>query len=581
METQSKESRSTLLNKLWKYQWEKGYISFADIRTISRELKISISEISGVISFYHFFHTVPQGRYIIYLNTGIVSQMKGYQDVKKAFEKETGAKIGTKDSTGTFSLKETSCIGLCDQEPAALINFRPFVNLTPQKVKKIITALKNKANLDELADKVEDSIRHTLGDKSYFFADYKQGSISKKFLKMDPIDIIEEIKWSELSGRGGAFFPTGLKWDICRKSFSHQKYIICNADEGEPGTFKDRFLLNQRIGLLLEGMTLAAYTVGATKGVIYLRAEYYYLKDKIEKEITSFYENGLLGENILGNENFYFDIRIQMGAGAYVCGEETALIESMEGKRGEPRTKTYFPVKKGYFYKPTVVNNVETYCAAARIIELGAPRFKEMGTSGSTGVKLLSISGDCTYPGIYEIEWGIKISELLTKCGAKDTAFVQWSGPSGYLLAKEDFDKAISKEDYICSGSVMIFNKTRDLFEVMQNFTQFFIDESCGLCTPCRAGNYLVGRQLSKIDKHKARLDDVKDLKKWAHIIKNTSRCGLGKTSNNFLLDAIEKFPDIFKHKLQTTEDIMETEFSLEESLVDYAGYVTKMSKDG
>ena len=166
-------------------------------------------------------------------------------------------------------------------------------------------------------------------------------------------------------------------------------------------------------------------------------------------------------------------------------------------------------------------------------------------------------------------------------CGAKNTRFVQWSGPSGYLLSEEDFDKAISKEDYICSGSVMIFNETRDLFEIMQNFSQFFIDESCGLCTPCRAGNYLVGKRLAKINERKARKEDVYELIKWAKIIKNTSRCGLGKTSNNFILDAIQKFPELFKHKLQSTENTMETEFSLEESLLDYAGIVTKMNQHG
>jgi [NiFe] hydrogenase diaphorase moiety large subunit len=249
-----KESSARLLDKLWQYQMKKGYISGSEIRRIARDLNISIVEVEGVISFYHFFHTEPTGHYTIYLNNSIVSELKGFKEVKEAFEMETGARSGEVDATGTFGFFETSCIGLSDQEPAALINFRPFVNLTPEKVKEIIAALKKREDLDQLADKVKDHVRYTLGDRTVFFKDYQIGKILKKALKMLPGDIIEEMKWSGLSGRGGAFFPTGLKWDICRTGLSFQKYVICNADEGEPGTFKDRLLLNENIGLMLEGM---------------------------------------------------------------------------------------------------------------------------------------------------------------------------------------------------------------------------------------------------------------------------------------------------------------------------------------
>jgi len=577
----SKESRTRLVDKLWKYQLEKGYISRSNIRKIAEELHISIIEVEGVITFYHFFHLKPTGHYTIYLNNSIISELKGYDEVKKAFEKETGTKFGEIDATGTFGLFETSCIGLSDQEPAALINFKPFVNLTAKKVEKIIAALKNRKDLDTLADKVEDHVQYTLGEQSVFFREYKKGKILKKALKMIPGEIVEELKWSGLTGRGGAFFPTGLKWDICRKGLSFQKYVICNADEGEPGTFKDRLLLNSYIGLLLEGMILGGYTVGASKGFIYLRAEYHYLKEKIEKEIQDFYDRGLLGENVLGLEEFDFDIRIQMGAGAYICGEETSLIQSMEGKRGEPRTKTFFPVEKGILYKPTLVNNVETFCAAARIIESGAPSFKDMGTARSSGCKLLSVSGDCDKPGIYEIEWGMTVSELLKLCGAKDTKFIQWSGPSGTLLAAEDFDRQICFEDLVCGGSVMIFNTKRDLWNLLINFSQFFIDESCGLCTPCRAGNYLVGKRLERIRAGKSTKEDLAELKNWAIIIKNTSRCGLGKTSNNFILDAMKKFPEIMESNITKTESLLEKKFNLEESVLDYADFVTKINQDG
>lgn len=577
----AKEGRTKLLDKLWKYQLEDGFVSRSAIKRIADELQIATIQVEGVLSFYHFFHTEPTGRYTIYLNTGAVAVMKGFKAVREAFEKETNTKVGSVDSTGTFGLFETSCIGLCDYEPAALINFRPFINLTPDRVHEIIHALNSRKSVDDIADTVIDRVQHDLGDDSVFFKPYNRGEILQKGLKMMPGDIIEEIKWSGLSGRGGAFYPTGLKWDICRKGLNYQKYIICNADEGEPGTFKDRLLLNNHIGLLLEGMILAGYTVGASKGFIYLRAEYFYLKEKIEAEIEKFHQLGLLGEHILGTDDFDFDVRVQMGGGSYVCGEETALIQSLEGMRGEPRTKIFFPVEKGFNYKPTVVNNVETFCAAARIIDMGGPAYREMGTALSTGSKLFSVSGDCSKPGIYEIMWGTKVSKLLELCGAEDTKFVQWSGPSGTLLNQSDFDRQINNEDMLCGGAVTIFNSSRRVIDVMRNYTSFFIEESCGLCTPCRAGNYLLGKKIKRIRKGKGAYSDLDDLRKWSQIIKKTSRCGLGKTSTNFIIHALEKFPEEIEAELNDNGIELEHEFDINDYTQDYADFAHKMNNHG
>ena len=574
--TKEGRGRTRLLNKLWKFQLEKGFISDADVRRLSRELDIPVVEITGVISFYHFFSRKPRGKFAIYLNNSIVSEIKGFEKVKEAFEKETGTKFGSVDPTGTFGLFETSCIGLSDQEPAALINFVPFVNLTPKKIKNLISGLKSGKSLKKLAEPVTDHIRYTNGENAVLFKPYEIAAALKNMLKMSPYEVIEEMKWSQLSGRGGAFFPTGLKWDFCRKALGMQKYIICNADEGEPGTFKDRVLLNQMPGLLLEGMITAAYAVGATKGVIYLRAEYRYLKDKLEDTIQKFYDIGLLGVEIMGHQGFDFDVRVQMGAGAYVCGEETALIESLEGKRGEPRTKIYFPVEKGFQNKPTVVNNVETFCAAARIMEMGAPDYRALGTSKTSGTKLLSISGDCAKPGIYEIEWGMTISEMLDLCGAKKPHFIQFSGPSGTVLsASKDRNRQICREDVMCGGSVMIFNDKRDIFKILTNFSKFFINESCGLCTPCRAGNYLVGRKLEKIDNGMATGQDIAEIKNWSKIIQATSRCGLGKTSTNFILSSYDKFPEVFDEKTNSRSEA-EKEFNTEDYIHDYIDFVNK-----
>lgn len=571
--------QSLMLDLLWEYQLSKGFISNADVRTVAKRTGVSTAVVEGVISFYHFFSLKPTGRHTIYLNRSILSEFSGYKEVRKAFEKATGAKLGSTDATETFGFYETSCMGMSDQEPAALIDFHPVPNLTPEKVKRIIEGLKEKKSIQELAEPVTNTIRKDLEEKSIFFRDYERGAIVKKFVELSPDEIIEELKWSGIAGRGGAFFPTGLKWQLCKNSFSKRKFIICNADEGEPGTFKDRHMLTEQIGLVIEGMLLASYTVKAYQGYIYLRAEYRYLLDHINAELDRFRKAGLLGTDILGVKDFNFDIKVQLGAGAYICGEETALIESLEGKRGEPRTKTFFPVEKGFRYKPTIVNNVETFCAAARIMDLGAPAFRDLGTEKTCGAKLLSVGGDCDNPGIYEIEWGMTVQELLDECGAKDTQFVQMSGPSGVLLSKSEFDLPIGREGVMCGGSVMIFNSSRDIWDVMINFTDFFIAESCGLCTPCRAGNFQVRKLLKKIRKGKNRVHGQESLRQWAKLINATSRCGLGKTSNNFLLDVLDKFPEAIKPKKPVKEG--EAEFDLEESLIDYSEYVSKVEGNG
>ena len=595
--------KEDLLMYLWDYQNEKGFISHSDVRKLSEELKISMVEVEGVISFYHFFHREPTGKYIIYLNTNIIAEMNGLAAVRKAFEEATGAKTGSVDPSGTFGLFETSCIGLNDQEPAALINFYPFVNLTPDKVHKLIEKIKSGTRLIDLQDSVKNNLRYTPGENTLLFRPYEMGKAIRniydqvpeynldispgekrdifklyemgkalqQIIEQVPEYILYQIKSSGLSGRGGAFFPTGLKWEFARRAFGQRKFVICNADEGEPGTFKDRVLLSEMPGLVIEGMIIGAYVIGASKGYIYLRAEYQYLLDKLEQTLEDFREAGMLGENILAIPGFNFDIEVKLGAGAYVCGEETALIESLEGKRGIPRTKVYFPVEKGFQNQPTIVNNVETFCAVSRIIELGAERFKSLGTERSRGTKLISVSGDCERPGIYEIEFGMQISALLDLCGAKNTKFIQVSGPSGVMISEKEFGRRICKEDLMCGGSFMIFDQSRKVFDVLCNFARFFREESCGVCTPCRAGNYLVGKRLQRIAAGEAIPEELEELKEWSQIIIDSSRCGLGKTSTNSILDAIAKFPEEIEELLLKDELIRE--FDLEKSIHDYEDF--------
>ena len=393
----------------------------------------------------------------------------------EAFERETGAAMNQVDPSRQFGLFETACIGLSDQEPSALINFYPFTNLTTLKVRKIITQLKSGVPVESIYDKIPDNIRSfPEADRSIFIRDYHPGRTVLKLANLGRDGIIEQVKKSNLKGMGGAFFPTGLKMESCRQAPGEKKYVVCNADEGEPGTFKDRVLINSYPGLLLEGMIAAGFAVGADEGIIYLRAEYQWLLETLNKAIADFYKRGFLGVSVAGIPQFNFDIRVQLGAGSYVCGEETAMLNSMEGKRGEPRVKKFYPTERGFLDQPTLVNNVETLCAVSRVIELGADHFLKSGTATSPGTKLISVSGDCHLPGIYEVEWGTKVSDILKKCQAEDPYYIQVSGPSGMCLSANEFDRKISIDDVRCGGSFMIFNSNRDILNILTEFYRLF-----------------------------------------------------------------------------------------------------------
>jgi [NiFe] hydrogenase diaphorase moiety large subunit len=572
--------QTQMLNKLWNLQKTFGYISDEAIRKIAKEFNIADIEVEGVVSFYHFFHRKPAGKFTIYLNNSIVADMKGFSRIKETFERETGTSVGSVDRTGTFGLFLTPCIGLSDQEPSALINYYPFTNLNAIKIKEIISKLENGATPESICDSPDDNIRYT-PNKSGFFRKMVAGAALAKLEKLGHQGVISEIKKSELAGRGGAFYPTWKKWEAARAQLATPKFVICNADEGESGTFKDRVLMNTQAASLIEGMIISGFTIGAQYGIIYLRGEYWWLKHKLDETIEQYRNLGLLGKDCAKIKGFDFDIRIQMGAGSYVCGEETALLESLEGKRGEPRTKWFFPVEKGYLQKPTVINNVETFCAAARIVEMGSAEYLQLGIPGSPGTKLISVSGDCKLPGIYEIEWGITVAELLELCQADDPYYIQVSGPSGECISiKEKFRRIsmldlMARNDLRCGGSFMVFNKHRDLVKVLMNFSAFFKHESCGICTPCRAGNFIIQRKLERLNNGLATETDLQELKDWGIIMKNTSRCGLGKTATNSLIMAMDKFHDYFAGKLDKNFDGLNLEFDMDEAVKEYEKYKT------
>ncbi|MCC2110465.1 MAG: NAD(P)H-dependent oxidoreductase subunit E, partial [Hyphomicrobiales bacterium] len=329
--------RSRLLDMLWAIQDAEGHIPKPAIDRLAAGLSISAADIEETVSFYHFFSMQPAGRHRIYLNNDVSAQLSGrYEAVRTAFEAACGAAFGSVSSDGRFGLFETACIGMCDREPAALVDFVPFTDLTPERVAKIVEGLgdgipvkKLAASLDSGSDIVATNWRRT---GPVFDPKSATGPTLDALFSFAPGDILETIAASGLRGRGGAGFSTGLKWRLCREAMAATRYVVCNADEGEPGTFKDRTLLTDLPHLLIEGMVAAAHAVGAGAGIIYLRAEYRYLQDRLEALIADYRKAGWLGENIAGS-GLDFDIRIQLGAGAYVCGEESALIESMEGKR--------------------------------------------------------------------------------------------------------------------------------------------------------------------------------------------------------------------------------------------------------
>jgi [NiFe] hydrogenase diaphorase moiety large subunit len=376
------------------------------------------------------------------------------------------------------------------------------------------------------------------------FDKIEAGAGLKAALEKGRPEILREIEASGLKGRGGAGFPTSVKWNLAAAARSEQKYVVCNADEGEPGTFKDRVLLTDFADLVFEGMTICALAIGAKKGILYLRGEYSYLRGDIESVLAHRREMGLLGHDIMGQNGFDFDIEIFMGAGAYICGEETALIESLEGRRGEPRNRPPFPVDTGYMGQPTVVNNVETFCWAAAIMSRGGDWFRSVGTEKSTGLKLFSVSGDIEKPGVYEFPMGITVSELLKAVGGSDAKAVQIGGASGHCVPASQFGRALAFEDIPTGGSVIVFGPQRDMLTVAANFLEFFADESCGQCTPCREGNVKLMEGVELLREGKCSSAYLLELIGLGETMKIASKCGLGQSSPVAMLSIVENFRD-------------------------------------
>ena len=504
--------------------------------------------------------------------TGCLSSKS--KDIKENLEKELKER-----NINDVEVVLTGCFGFCEKGPIVKVvpanNF--YIEVKPEDAKKIV-------EIDIIGDKKVERIFYKDPVSQEAILDYKKMNFYQKqerrvlkncgvidpeniddFLRNDGYKaaekaisemtkefVIKNIIDSGLRGRGGGGFPTGIKWDIASKNHAEQKYIVCNADEGDPGAFMDRSILEGDPHSVIEGMMIAGYAIGATKGLVYIRAEYPLAISRLDKAIVSARKREYLGKNLFGTD-FEFDIEIKFGAGAFVCGEETALIHSMEGKRGEPTSKPPYPAEKGFWDMPTVVNNVETLVNVPRIILNGVEWFREVGTEKSPGTKVFALSGKINNVGLVEVPMGISLREIIFEIGegikgGKKFKAVQTGGPSGGCLNEEDldtpidFDSLASKEAIMGAGGMVVMDEDDCMVSVAKFFLEFTLDESCGKCTPCRIGNTRLYEILDRITKGKGKLEDLALLKELSECIKATSLCGLGQTSANPVLSTLNKF---------------------------------------
>ncbi len=547
---QNRYQSTHLLAILRAAQAQYFYIPHEAIEQIAQQLDIPRTQIIGVIEFYSFLHLSPRGQYDLLISDSITDHLLGKHEITAYLEQQLHVKLGEVRADGVVSLANTSCTGLCDQGPAGLVNGYALPHLDKAKVDQITALINLQIPLDAWPQDlfyVEDNL---IKAGLLLSAPIALGEALQAAFNRGLPETLSELDSSGLRGRGGAGFKTATKWKFCAEEANADRIVVCNADEGEPGTFKDRVLLNTYAHQVFEGMTLCAALIGAKQGFLYLRGEYCHLHEKLIAILAERRQAGLLGTQILGAD-FTFDIEICLGAGAYICGEESALIESLEGKMGIPRNRPPYPVTQGYLGKPTVVNNVETFMAAARIAVNGGAWFANIGTDTSKGSKILSICGDCTQPGIYEVPFGTSIQSILDDCGATDVLGVQIGGPSGTFISNNEFDRLIAFEDLATGGSFIIFNQHRNILDIVNNFTHFFAHESCGFCTPCRVGTSLLKNQLDKIINGHGSAGDVVALEELCQVIKKQSHCGLGQTAANPILTTLERYPELYQAQLK------------------------------
>ncbi|MBI5825002.1 MAG: NAD(P)H-dependent oxidoreductase subunit E [Chloroflexi bacterium] len=540
--------RSGLLPALHAAQKIYGWLSESVASEVAKNLNVPLADVHGVIEFYSLFYNKPVGKKIIRVCTDQACALKGGDGLLEHLCHHYDVKPRQTTEDLSLTIEPSPCLGLCELAPAVwtMDNERSTIGDGAQEE-------------DRPSSSVYGPIREltkNCGDGTTSLKKYGEYTALQKALRMKPEDVVAEIKASGLVGRGGAAFPTGIKWEGAAKAVADQKYIICNADESEPGTFKDRILLLDDPHSAIEGMCIAAYAIGANKGYIYIRGEYPYIVPVLETALNEARVAGYLGE--------LFDIEIRVGAGAYICGEETALFESIEGKRGFPRVKPPFPTTNGLFDKPTVINNVETLCNVPLIISKGSLEYRKIGTEKSPGSKLFCVSGDVTQPGLYEAPFGVTLRELLDMAGGVSNFLrpersrrtrlqsVLFGGAAGAFATPEHLDVKMTFEDLravglpLGSGVVMVFDETRDMRDVLKRLGKFFAHESCGKCYPCQMGTQRQMEILNRVAKSETLPEDFIRLQDVGWTMTDASLCGLGQTAASAVLSAMKIWPELF-----------------------------------
>ncbi len=552
------QQRDALLPLLHEAQAIYGWLPREVQEAIGRTLHVPLAEIHGVIEFYTMFYNQPTARRVIRVCEDPACQLRGAQTVMRALERELGLTHGQTSADGAVTYEHVPCLGMCEHAPCALNGDKPAGNLTPEVISAFLAGTH-----PEPSARVYGGPFYMLGRvgkvNPVSLADYEAHGgyrALKKAVAQTPEEVITAVEQSGIVGRGGAMFPTGRKWRFTRAAAGAVKHIVVNADESEPGTFKDRVLLEEDPFAVVEAATLAGYAVGAERGWIFVRGEYPRAFARLQTAVQQARAAGYLGRNVLGKAGFHFDIKVRLGAGAYICGEETALFEAIEGKRGFPRIKPPFPTTHGLFQQPTAINNVETLVAALVAFDMGVTAWRQHGTEQSPGTKLFCLSGHVTRPGVYEVPFGLTVRELIEMAGGvKDGRSLQailMGGAAGVFITPDSLDMPLTYEDAratgvpLGSGVIMLFDETADLRHTLYQLAHFFAHESCGKCFPCQLGTQRQMEILHRITHNGGvRAGDRQALLDIGLTMTETSLCGLGQTAASAILSALKQWPEL------------------------------------
>jgi NADH-quinone oxidoreductase subunit F len=567
--------RSALIPMLMYAQDEFGCVSDEMIAEIAGRLELRTVQVEETLEYYSMLHRKPVGKHHVQVCTNVACMLRGGYDILEQAKKrlEIGHKEVTKD--GVFSLEEVECIGACTGAPAIQVNYDFYENLTPLSFDKIIEDLdagKKPAPVAVISGALHprDPQETPLISRLWGVKDSRKidvylqhggyQALEKSLKELTPGAIIDEVKKSNLRGRGGAGFPTGMKWSFVPKDNPKPKYVICNADESEPGTCKDRPLMEMDPHQLIEGMVIAGRAIGANRGFIYIRGEYRYVLDLVETAIEEAYQRGYLGKNILGS-GFDYDLLIHTGAGAYECGEESALMESLEGKRGYPRIKPPFPAVVGLYGCPTIINNVETLSAVPAIIREGGEAYANRGTPKNGGTRLLCVAGHVNKPGIYEIPLGMNMKKFIYEMaggipnGKKLKAVIPGGSSCPLMTADEidlpmDYDSVAKAGSMMGSGGMVVMDEDTCMVDMARRIMQFYAHESCGWCIPCREGTIWLRKMLERFHAGLGRSEDIDLIAELSKNMLGRTFCPLGDAAAMPTISIVQKFRSEFEDHL-------------------------------